>query len=73
MSDLTPDAAALPALERERRALLGDARSVDRLSGDEMRRFVALCQDIRTAHVAAGTLQRRTAARQRGALDLADL
>lgn len=45
MSDPTP----LPALEAERRALLGDSRSVDQLGGDALARFVVLCALIREA------------------------
>ena len=70
----TPASPSREALDAERRVLLGDARSVDRLDADAMSRFVAVCHALRQLAYAAGTLAPRASGRPRvRALDIADI
>ena len=69
-----PAAKTQPELEAERRALLGDARSVDRLDGPQLRRFVGVCELLRQLARAAGEVAPRPGAKPRvQGLDVADL
>lgn len=80
MSDLAASLPFVPAgptreaLDAERRTLLGDSRSVDRLDAAGMARFVAVCHALRLLAYAAGTLAPRASGRPRvRALDIADI
>lgn len=73
MSDLSASPTR-EALDAERRALLGDSRSVDRLDAAAMARFVAACHGLRLLAYAAGTLAPRASGKARvRALDIADI
>lgn len=66
-------APSLDALERERRALLGDARSVDRLDEPGLTRFVDLSRSIRESLRLSGKVPAvRSIRARRGQADISD-
>ena len=60
-------------LDAERRSLLGDSRSPDRMTGDELARFVEVCGQLRALKRAKGEIPAKPGRAVRKTIDLADL
>ncbi len=71
------DAVALPLTEAqlnaERRSLLGDQRSVDKLEGPALQRWVEVCGLLRAMKRARGEIAPRAGKALRKTLDITDL
>lgn len=68
-----PSPTAEADLERERRTLLGDARSPDRMSGPELQRFVSVSGQLRALKRSRGEVAPRPGKTPRKQVDVLDL